>query len=256
MKKIILLAAFMLTFCASAQVNYPGKYVELLLNREVKVLPTYDTEYYGFYTKPDFTGVYQQGRYSSVKSSLVGRIFKVTDIKVDLKFSSLITLNDGKETLYYKYASNSAHDYFFEVIGGLELPLDYFCDQIKVALDDNEFKIYRNEIVGYGLKKTITKATKEIEYELAISTGSNSLEGKGVTLVLANGKKIERPRELVGKNAGKGLLQTFLELSKADIDLLTESEIATVTMNGHLLKVNRETAGNLRGQLKCLLTKE
>jgi hypothetical protein len=65
-----------------------------------------------------------------------------------------------------------------------------------------------------------------------------------------------RAKELVGKDVERQLLQTFLVLTKEDIVLLTESDIKTATIAGQVIKMVPSMAANLRGQLKCLLTKE
>ncbi|MFP9098907.1 hypothetical protein ACLI09_07625 [Flavobacterium sp. RHBU_24] len=256
MKKIIFISALMLTLSASAQVNFPGKYVDLLLNRELKVGSVFGDEYQNFSYRPDGMAPYKKLRYGSDKKALQGRIFKVTEVKHNLEETAILTLTDGKETIYYNYNSNDDYNYKFEVVGGLELPLDYFCEQIELGLDDNEFKIYQNKIIGFGLSKTINKKTKKAEYELAVSTGSSKEKGAGVTLELLNGKKIERPKQLVGKDTGKQILRTFLELTDKEIALLTESEIKTITMAGQVVNMDSGISGDLRGQLKCLLTKE
>lgn len=240
MKKIIVVFALLLSLSAIAQ-NFPEKRPELLLGKELKVKPLKENKkgegYEYFYSDPKMRDSYLREKvYFSVTPAggLVGRVFKVTAVDADpeRKGKARLTLVDQTkgETIYYSYLSYLKHDFYFEVIGGLKLPTDLYCDFITEKKDKFTGEtIYTTELLYL---KTFTKIKKGAgaKYYMSISDYNKEeyLGKKGVIILLENNKRIDKPEVVieVSPDGDRGFRYTAtFELTLKDVNLLIDNKM-------------------------------
>jgi hypothetical protein len=263
MKKLAFL--LLLTAYALQAQDYPFRRPELLLNKEVKIkeLPSYELQdgYKNFRSNADGRVTYEEIKYNGSKpEALAGRIFKVTNItggKTSYETASyILTLQDDKETIYFNYYIPSS-DYYFEVIGGLDVTADFYCDYVAEVAGEMGEKVYRQteNTIGLMFEKVINTSTKKAEYTLYFNeqTVKPAPKGFGVVIMLDNGQKIDLPKSLVIKH--DSAYKAAITLTTAHINLLKAHKITNFKLLEHEGSVTNEQAWLLRGVLQCLLTK-
>ena len=274
MKKTILLLSVFFTTVSFSQ-NFPGKEIQLLLNKELRVLPVDSSlQKYGydhFYTSDKFGGYEGPTKwkyeccesYNSKYKSLVGKTFKVlsyepykTIIGED-KYKMKIE-NSEIGILYFDYGMKYDFDFPFEVVGGLELPPDFYCRNIKTSFDKftGETK-YDTEISdGVTLEKVEKDGAKKIYLYIRVSGATISIGEKGATLLLENKKRIERPNEPVDVKTSSStysssyVYSVFMELTNDEINLLKENNITDVRLYVYDREIKYGT--RIKEYLKCL----
>lgn len=269
MKKIMMLFALCIGLTATAQVNYPYKRPQLLLGKEVTIKPIsehmrrYEPGYKGFYADSKMFTVYKKINALETDPDAFGdRKFKVIAIDSTKnsyagiygqpEYDKKITLEDtAGEKVYYQYERRS---YSLVVVGGLDLPADFYCDFIKKDQDGN---FTTNEDIPH-INVVKTKKGGVTKYSLSYDLPQSGAEpGLGMTFLLENGKKIDRPKAFVkihGRTATPRL-NGSIELTAAEIALLKESNVASVTLNKYTDKLYGDMAENFRNAFICLLTK-
>jgi hypothetical protein len=270
MNKItLLLAALFVSILSTAQ-NSPGMRPELLLSKTVKVKPltegelNYQKGYDAFFEDDKMVNRYAANKSNRTRhDALANRYFKVTDIRPydsqGIK-NYLIQLQDTvkNESLYYKYTklSESQNKYYFEVVGGLKYPDDFYCDYINENTDKatGEKKIIAS--ITEGLHVVKIKKGKDVKYRLEAVTVEQVISMlRGVTLVLEDGRKFEKPdAEAVMLTRNDNIVYTAtIELTTADVVMLTQSKV----VSGKISKFEKKyTEGDkLQGMLKCLMKK-
>ena len=142
MRFILLLLVF--SFTATAQ-NFPGKRPTLLLNKTVKVKPLdetvlhYNQGYDNFYSDVYLSEPYAENKSRKTShDSLANRVLKVTAVEpypLPGQLNYKIQLQDTikNKTLYYEFSeqAEARGNYYFEVIGGLTYPPDFYCDYVE-----------------------------------------------------------------------------------------------------------------------------
>lgn len=258
MKKIMLFIALFISLFTSTYVtaqenevtqeNNPYKRPELLLNKQLKVLPLEYKNYRGGYQgfkDPNTVGkAYDQIGITlrSREESLVGRIFTVKEVtytggdhKEDYLKSYRLTLEDQKgEVLYYNYNYEYVEGdnyYPFEVVGGLDLPADFYGDYIatdKSMGNGQTIYAFRKKGGFHFVKWCDEKKPSYISTEFLFSVNgdnSQSLKGK-FKITLKNGTLIERDANF-NPFGPKRYVATAI-LTKADIELLKANQVARV----------------------------
>ena len=260
MKKIIVVFALLLSLSAIAQ-NFPGKHTDLLLGREVKVKELKGTDAhigYEFYTQPKFgkANVYAllPSKGNTEPEAVVGRQFKIEEVIDNSKFDKghyWIKITDDKETLYISYDIESEYSFPFEVIGGLKLPADFYCNYITETIDKfTGVTTYatenQNGVVFYKIKKGAAA-----KYYIAINIPKHTMV-KGAIVLLSGNKRIERPGlELTGFPDGFG---AYFELTLKEAHLLIDNEITDTRVGD---RDNIITSGTtLKGIFSCLIEKK
>jgi hypothetical protein len=244
MKKLFTLITLLFIATVAAQVSYPYKRPQLLAGKEVKVLPYVkfypdQTGYYGFTTAPNFYHVYAEIKKDSQYTkpeALEGRIFKVIEVTKDEsdKDSFYVRLlGDKGDTLYYNYTLSTQESSFpFEVIGGLDLPADFYCDYINRGVNIGEYST-RSGDVTFTRERFDTPAEKKAkaakEYEVRIKFYGNASQlDRGLTLFFDNGKSIVRKNEVVLSKLDNGTLykhETSIILTKQEAELMATANL-------------------------------
>lgn len=241
-KKITLAVVFFLLAITGFAQNYPGKNVELLLNREVKVLPD---EVYKKNGYPEFyssekmgDGDVYKGKLKTKYEELVNKTFKVTEVKPIIKYGKqnhilVLTSPELKKPIYYFYEPIEAL-FPFEVIGGIELPkepkTDICSGKVKeVPSPDKDGSSYlSNPIDGISFAKTVIKGESNFYISVIINSKQPISDKKGLILFLDNDKKIEKPEQQINVNRlsdGTYVFSALALLTPADRKLLLFNEI-------------------------------
>jgi len=256
--------------------NFPGKDVHLLLNKEIRILPKEpDLQTYGyrdFYTTNKFGGyannskwVYkkQTGDFSEY-NSLVGKTFKVlgyepykTTIGKD-QFKIKIE-NTEIGILYYDYDPAIPDFIFpFEVVGGLELPPDFYCKDIEISYDKftGETNYETDTSLGIMFKKVEKDGKSTIYLYVRVVGETLNMGEKGVILLLENKKRIERPDEPIDVRARSDRYSNnyaytvFMELTTEEINLLKENNITDIRL--YIYDREVKNGSRFKEYLKCL----
>lgn len=265
-----LLTTLLLSITASAQ-DSPGMRPELLLDKTVKVKPLTDGElvyekgYDAFFTDTGMTKRYAETKDRRTKhDALANRYFKVKDIMPYESYGNknfLIQLQDTvkNEVVYYKYNrySESQKKYYFEVVGGLKYPADFYEDFLTETIDKatGERKIAAS--ISEGLHVVKIKNGKDIKYRLEAVTVEQVISMlRGVTLELEDGRKLEKPdaEAVMSTNKNDNIVYTAsIDLNTGELAMLTQSKV----VSGKISKFEKKyTEGEkLKEMLKCLMKK-
>jgi len=262
MKNTTLFFALFISFAAFAQ--FPRSKPELLIGREVKARPLYDYEininngYPDFYDNERMSNVYMPNE-TNIRTkvdALKDRIFKVINVEATItQFGTnyKIILQNNDEVIYYAYRKKSKS--YLEPVN-FTLPDDYYCDFIEKSGDEPNFYYGTTKSTDYF---QLYKYTYEGESDKYYLTTYVHIKGVApasgtVTLVLDNGKKLSYPKIKFSFYAGKAYSST-INLSKADIQVLTESNIKEVYFDTWMVDLSSYSE-ELKGILKCLITKK
>jgi hypothetical protein len=270
MKNLFLLLAALFSLTLAAQ-DYPGARPQLLLNETIKVKPMNErlvAAYYGyegFYTDEKMLIKYKENARSRTAPDAFGeRTFKVVAVDPFSSFGQSryrIKLQEtgGKEVLYYEYNPTTRLGYYIEVIGGLKLPADFYCDLVKEDTNDNgEQELSAGEMYSYYLTRTRKKGNKLV-YDLIFETQVDNEEtGDGMTIFLMNGEQIERPAAKVikEKNGATPHYYATIELTPAELQLLSKNRVKSFRLYKHEGFFPQSFAENLQGALNCMMTKK
>ena len=241
MKKIMLLLCSLLSVAVFAQ-NFPGKDVQLLKGKELKVLPLKKSEvgigYKGFYNDPEIRSVYKKNsRYTDV-TAIEGKIFKVVDYKPRYTNYVLTLENQESGTVYYDYHTTSKCDFVFQVVGGIEFPEGYFCAGLEkgkkwVSAGEGYVDETRTPVLNdISLFRT---ADGQFKLRVAVCTGNyNKKDVKGVTLLLENGVKLNFPEaviDVVQVGANSNLItRPRIKIDDNALEMLKSSRIVRKTI--------------------------
>ena len=267
MKKLTLLFyALILSTVAAAQ-DFPGKRPSLLTDKTIRVKPlpkgvlTYQQGYSGFYTDENLQKVYAETGNSkiSVHETLADRTFKVIDVHPLKAEDYRISLQDTikNETIFFRYneSDEAKGGYYFEVIGGLAYPPDFFCDYLQLeGTPDGAQRA--SAIITEGIKISKVTRGKTVQYTMEVRTVEEIISMlKGVSLVMENGLQIVRPdihAEMFEANDRLVYVATF-ELTPHEVSLLWQSKI----VSGKISKFEKvyNEGEKLRQMVKCMNSK-
>jgi len=236
------------------------------MNKELKVI--IDSESKDYYSYREFfkdKNLKKGFTNDFALANFVNEVFLVTQIDPfildydnEIPCSRLKLENKKIGTIYFRYISKYAFYFPFEVIGGLKLPEDYYCQDIKITVDKftGETKYQSPTEKDYFFIKV--KKGKESNIYMRFSGSSLSLvsNAKGIILLLENGFKIEKPDIEIGIDVDPLMkeyyrYQAFFELNPSDIELLTKNKITDsriYVIDSHLIH-----SEYLKEYLKCLI---
>ncbi len=269
MKRIMLLLCFLVVFINTyaQDKDFPGKRPALLTGKEVKVLPPdkyllqYAKGYKRFYGGPKDISAYKKEDASSTKwDALSGRTFKVESVEPINDEKAMVKLKDAAtgEIVYYRYwnKANEFKEYYFEVIGGLDLPNDFYCDYVTKQDLGSSVNYEISIVPGIKITKNIDAAKKEI-YRIDIDThGLVTDSTESVSIILENGTHIDRKEAAVANYvAGSSIKNiTGFELTLKELELLKASKIVNIKLGASEKKVF--TTEQIMYRLPCLMSKK
>ena len=244
--------------------QFPGKDVNLLLNKELKVLPKAESlhEYgydYFFKNKKMKKKYACCDSYNSKYKALVNKVFKVINIEPYNSDYKLLLENDETGTVYFKYSTRFKHSFPFEVIGGLDYPAGFFCKDIKKTEDKfNNEVTYRSPLLE-DLNFTKFVKNDNIVYYLSCNTIGSTVvvDGKGVILLLDNGEKIEWSEEKIDVKVSSGgnyVYSCFIRLSSEDIAKLQQNNISDFRL--YIFDNKVENSEKYKQYINCMVEQE
>lgn len=266
MKRVtLLLMATLITTFLFGQ-NFPANDVDLLLDKEIKVMEIpeilQEYGYSDFYINDLLKERYHCCKnYNTPYYSLVGKVFKILSYEpyIDIIGSKRYKIKiENPETgiLYYDYHPEYRNSFAFEVIGGLDLPEDFYCQDIKTKTDKFEgTTISRSkDLYGISFAKEIRDGSSYIYMRLENEGSTLNVGENGLILLFENGKKLERPNENIDTKVnkhGKGYLYSaFIELTRPEIELIIENRITDTRL--FIYDAEVKYGDILSEYLKCL----
>lgn len=265
MKSIFTIATLLLMNFAFAQ--FPKKDPTLLKGYkiEVKALTEsqlkYTSGYEHFFSDPDGMKIYMGNDKRRTKpDALGGRVFKVVDVTAEKPSYSMyvnytLKLEGDGETVYYKYEQGNA---VHVNPVNFTLPDDYYCSYVTEDRDsEGHKKFIAEEQFMYRAYKVYGLDSYGYAIELMTSIDSNET-GKGVTIVLDNGKKIVRPNlQVEMDDSGRtSQFNVLFLLTDEEVNLLANNKVLSYTLYKHEQTMYKSFAPVLQGIFKCLLTKK
>ena len=227
--------------------DFPKENINELLNRELKVLPLPRADrqfgYRSFYFDREMDQAYALPPYSTTSNydSLVNRVFKlvridpVLDSITDQKSFRLTLQNPERGTLYYNYEPEYDFNWHFEVVGGFKLryTTEYYCKKITKNVDKfTNVTMYMSEQAdGLQVVKMVKGSSKTIFLAVSIMAATVNVNKKGVSLLLENKTRIDRPAEPIDVDTGISSFFKYtalIKLTPAEIAMLKASKITDI----------------------------
>ncbi len=270
MKKITLLFLF-ISFFAFGQ-NFPENEVQLLMNKEIKVkeMPSNAQEYAydGFYMSDKLKDEYMCcDSYNSKYNSLVNKLFIVEEITpyidiIGVKRYKLKIINPEIGILFFDYDTRYRHSFPFEVIGGLDLPEDFYCKKLVIKKDKFEDieRIFTPIVDGVSFVKVIIDKQPMIYLAIRNNGYTANVSKKGLYILLKNGSKISKPNADIDVEVNKRkykdsdyIYSAFEILTKGDISMLLENNITDTRLFVYDREVDIESSNIIKEYLKCIV---
>ena len=267
---LVLFLVFITTY-GKTQTNFPGKYPIVLLDREVTIKPL-PAEYQkygypGFYKDGYATEVYACcNRGNSKYNALVHKKFKVfsvdpfTDADGSKKF--VLTLGDSLNRQVFFYYDPKDESYFpFEVTGGLEIPLSFYCIDItyKTQESTGDTLYYSDPEEQIIFTKMITKEGNHFFLKVYGLSANDFAPGKGVSIFLQGDKQLNKPSEIIKMEKLPASLDeemkfymywAYISLDEEDVSLLKQYSIKEVKMS--FLAFKTTNGVKFQNYLRCL----
>lgn len=264
--KVLIICGILLFYINSNAQNFPGNDVQLLNGKELRVLPLAESSqkygYKSFYKDENLKKIFEPSKsYTSEYNSLVNKIFKVISYNpyvnsIGSKKIQIKIKNEDIGFLYFDYDPKYEHSFPFEVIGGLDLPEDFYCKEITVSIDK-----FTNDTTYRSPNKSLTlvkiKSKQKIEIYFSTTTWASTLNvGKeGLIILLENGNKIEKPTAKIDTEVSKMRMggyeyTVFIRLNNEDISKLLESVITDIRL--YIYDKSIKDGEKYREYLKCL----
>jgi hypothetical protein len=279
MKKVLLLFGFVIISLISfsqktdTAANFPRKHAELLLGKELKVLPKdvkwQEFGYSGFYKHKNFDKEIMPKLYSSDDnisskySSLVGKVFKVLSIEpykniIGTDKFKLEIENSETGIIYFDYDSKYEFDFPFKVVGGLNLPEGFYCEDVTTTVDKfTGDTTYTSKVSEGTAFIKVKNGNKSVIYISKNQPGNTlNVKEKGFILLLQNGFRIDKPDapiDVESNGSGGWVYSVFVALNENDIKLLTENAITDDRL--YIYDGTIKYGKTLMEYLKCIVAK-
>lgn len=205
-------------------------------------------------------------KYSKVEKLLgtqweVKQVYKTS--KTTLRGAQIyaLELNSGKKTIFYEYDSESDLHLEFDVIGGIEKPADFYCEDFTVTKDKfSGMTAYTSKpISGF----TVSKGTKVIDgqtysvIQLHKNTVGRTCEvgKKGFIMLLENGDRIEKPEaeiEVQVNPTGSAYVYS-VDIPLTDEDLQKLSQFKVTDTKTYIFTSEVKDGDILMEYIKCLM---
>lgn len=160
-------------------------------------------------------------------------------------------------TIYYRYDPLNESSLEIEVVGGLDLPEDYYCSDITKIDDKFTGEItYRSPYLsGIGFSKVVRDTQSDIYMSISTSGLTCSVMKNGAYLLFDNGEQIKWPQAVVSTDAGSGYFRyrAFVKLNPNDLELLKNHLLTDVRLYIYDSTISRNHARRLKAYIGCLM---
>jgi hypothetical protein len=261
----------LVTTCIFGQDIFPGNDTSLISAHQLKVKPlnkTFQTYGYdGFYKDEKMKKKYECcDGLNSKYASLVDKTFKVVNITpykdIIQREKYKIKLNNPEiGDIYFDYDPSFEHKWYFQFVGDFKLPNDFYCRNIEIRADKftGDTTFMTPAASGFSFIKVKKGKTSTIYLNKNEPGSTLNVGKKGVILLLENNQRIEKPEAKLDvrlSSIGSSYIYTaFLELTDADIKLLTENTITDSRLYIYDGRVSEADGKKIIEFLKCLLDK-
>lgn len=264
MKTAVLSFSLLFTTIFYSQ-NFPGNDIELLSNKELKVLAKDETlQKYGFadfYKDEKLKNKYECCEsYNSKYLSLVDKVFKVISYEpykniIGTDKYKLKIENSETGVIYFDYDPKYDFKFPFEVVGGLTLPEGFYCKNIQQNTDKftGEIKSTTDYSEGISFIKVVKDKTTKIYISVNEAGSTVNVGKKGLILLLENNKRIEKPEAPIDvkvNSSGGYTYSAFVELNVNDLALLKENKITDDRL--YVYDGTIKNGEKLKEYVKCL----
>jgi hypothetical protein len=161
------------------------------------------------------------------------------------------------ETVYYDMSGNSEYGYPFEVIGGLTIPKEYYCEEIEQHTFDKTNIYEAGPYFGVRLRKEITPG-KPDDYSLNIFVFmEHDIKPQTTgTLILENNKMVEFNAYIIAQFMdGKSFKYQFSVIPSAkEVELLKNNKILGVKIGDKVAPI--QGGSKIKNVFACLVTKK
>lgn len=264
MKKILFSLALACAVQVAAQ-DYPGKNIEVLNDRELVVMRATPNQkeygYHNFYSDPQLKKVYKKKGFYTKAEAVEGKVFKV--VSYSPNGSNYVLKLDNKETgiIYYKYETDNHFRYFFEVVGGENIPDDVFCEQLSIDKTWNSrgAKYIYTSKTGNFNDIIVEETSKNFAMKVTLTDKSDKKEViKGITLTLENNEQLQFPDVSIETSPsykdGDYRYDALISLKQQDLDKLTKSKLVKVQIGIHTKEIFE--GGLLMRHIRCLVAEK
>lgn len=260
MKKLLVVALMAVSGLIHAQ-NFPGEDVELLVGKELKVIPQSSKMGYSyFFSDEALRKIYKEKGNYTPHDKVAGKVFKVVSYEPLRNDKYKLTLQNSETgTIYYQYSSKYPLAFKFEVIGGLTYPDGYACKKATKrdasAIGDDVESLEYPEIEG--IKVSTLKDGKSMNF-FSIYVKYKNMEYQsgmyGLTIELENGQKLnfnETVKEYgQGGNLEKGIgVMVTIPVEDDKSEMLKSNKIVKVTIGG--LEMQIKEGIKIQEFIKC-----
>jgi len=262
MKNITLLIAMLFAFAAKAQESYPGKHPELLVGKQVKVITNMVEKYgYGnFYTDESMLKTYIEDpqKRATNYTDLLDKTFTVVSAgPVEMGHSKLQLKAANGETMYYNLNTKLAFNYPFEVIGGLTIPAEYYCEEITQSTFDNSTIYESNPALGVMLRREITPGKPDLSSITIFVFMEHNIKPQTTgTLILENNKTVVFNARMIAQHISAKLFKYQFSVipSAKEIELLKNNKILGVKIGDKIAPI--QGGNKTKNVFACLVTKK
>jgi len=270
MKKIIYVFFLSLLSTTIFGQSFPGNRPELLLNKIVKPIElnksSKEIGYLNFYSKFNIEKklLTKQFRSTNNYNILLGKEFKVIQVFeiysfMGMKEYAIEMENKEIGKLYYNYNPKYKGSYELEVLGGLDYPEDFLCNEIKIEKDkfDKSVRYDSPKESSISFTKTFYKGVPKITMSIYKITNSYKTGGNCLRFLFEDGTILEFSRDdakVKGDVGGSDFIYfSNFELKDEEIKILSEKSITDLRICFDDLAVEKFSALKIKSYLKCLI---
>lgn len=260
MKRITIVLLFIITITASSQQQFfVGNDADLLTGKTVTVKEV-KSSYGDFYKNSNLTTrLFKKGN-GNDPEKLKGLTFTVKgsikNPKAYLQEIILILENEKIGTVYYTYMPKYEDLFLLDVVGGLIPPDGFLCNRLTPVKDKFSSKLITDtpSTFEYSITKIEENGTSKLYLKLQSFGTTLNLGKTGLKILFSDGTVMEKSDAKISSKIESGgfTYSCFINLTKDDIEILTNKTISDYSLYIYERKLKDNNAFELIEYLKCL----
>ena len=267
MKKNLLIAFALFVSILVYAEDFAGENVELYRGKTIEVTdPSFGRNYQNYYSKFDKKNLRLDKTNPKVQyNPTKGTQWVVKEIYKDKLFNDyILELISGKSVVYYNYNKAVKRSLEFKVIGGLDIPEGFYCDDFTYTEDKfSNLRVYTSKptdgfTISVGFR--VVDGEKYTAFHLHKNTIGRSCEvgKKGFIMLLENGDKIEKPDAEIEVNVNPtGSAYVYsVDIPLTDEDLQKLSQYRITDTKTYIFTSQIDEGEKIMHYIKCAMKKE
>ena len=272
MKNIFTLLLLFVVFTSNAQF-FPMNDIERYKGQEVEVMAFPEKEliirYSNFYDKlgrSELVPFDSKNRLYPVRdnlysdySKLVGKKYRIVDVKKRYSSNYLLTLQDvvNNDIVYYDY--NASHKGFNELV--FKDISDYCDDKYYSSKEDkfeNKKSVFAKTPENFGLTKAVDNNGVDYYLTLNVYFEKPYYDLKGFQILFENKDKWQKPEQSITINYdknGKYKYNIFYRLSKEEFTYLQSNLITDIKLDFYTQEIDKSDAEAFKKIVNCIENK-